>query len=389
MQFNEHLSGPPAGSAKDDTAYWQAFVNQFFSQQATFRLIPLKTEPIDCGDGSKHHDLPQFDIPQVALARFFQLSFEGGIRSMTLTLGKGTVDKGLPGNGHYIENGKSSFIQWMDDSHVVWHGSLRVHFDGEQKFQLFEFNITSHDEFLAHASVLEAAKPSHEWGKQWKNLNDPAPGAKSPEMSKKPKPKTMKSPPGPPPDIALSETIITRQGVPKGVSPFLEMCEVMGYMTPLFHQTQANPGVGPYAALEQYVNTVISASGQVAMANGQGNIPQQPRTPSFGQFGMGASPAAAHMALPGSPHIANTGSPAQGQMQAPAMQLQASQQGTSSSGPSANTSPASNKRRRPSGVKTEDDGGNAIAAGGQVNGMGVAKKPATPRMAKRAKGNPA
>lgn len=146
----------------------------------------------------------------------------------------------------------------------------------------------------------------------------------------------------------------------------------------------------PYTALDQYVNSNVIAGGQPGMVNGQGNIPPQPRTPSFGQFGIGQSPAAAHMALPGSPHVANTGSPAQGQMQAPAMQLQASQQGTSSSGPSANTSPASNKRRRPSGVKTEDDGGNlAIAGGPQVNGIGGAKKPATPRMAKRAKGNPA
>lgn len=222
MQFNEHLSGP-GPNVKDDLAYWQGFVNQFFSQGAVFRLIPSKAEAFDYVDGSKHHDSPQFDIPQVALARFFQLSFEGGIRSMALILGKGTVDKVIPGMGHYIENGKSSFIQWMDDSHVVWHGSLRVQFDGEQKLSLFEFNITNHDEFLAHTSVLEAAKPSHEWGKQWKSLNEPPGGTKSPEMSKKAKPKTTKSPPGPPPDIALSETVITRQGVPKGVSHFLEV----------------------------------------------------------------------------------------------------------------------------------------------------------------------
>lgn len=152
-----------------------------------------------------------------------------------------------------------------------------------------------------------------------------------------------------------------------------------------------NPGLSPYNALEQYV-TATAANQQGQMPNGQGGIPAGPRTPSFGQFSMGASPAAAHMALPGSPHVNNTGSPAQGQMQAPGMQLQQSQQGTSSSGPSANTSPASNKRRRPSGVKTEDDSGaptpGSMGGGPQVNGMG-GKKPATPRMAKRAKGNPA
>lgn len=86
------------------------------------------------------------------------------------------------------------------------------------------------------------------------------------------------------------------------------------------------------------------------------------------------------------------GSPAQGHMQAPGMQLQQSQQGTNSSGPSANTSPASNKRRRPSTVKAEEDSGAPTpgSMGGQVNGVAMAgKKPSTPRLTKRMKSNPA
>lgn len=154
----------------------------------------------------------------------------------------------------------------------------------------------------------------------------------------------------------------------------------MGQMNPLFSFYHANPGLGPYAALEQYVSTNINGG---PMMNGQPG-PQNPRTPSFNQFQMGASPAAAHMNLPGSPHVG--GSPAPGHMQAPAMQMQQSQQGTNSSGPSANTSPASNKRRRPSGVKAEDDGSGPPS---QVNGIqNRPGKPATPRMTKRAKNNP-
>lgn len=171
----------------------------------------------------------------------------------------------------------------------------------------------------------------------------------------------------------------------------IQIVEVMGQMNPLFGFYHSNPGLGPYVALEQYVSTHINGAPQVMNGpmNGPMNgqpMPQGPRTPSFGQFPMGASPAAAHMTLPGSPHM---GSPAQVHMQAPGMQMQHSQQGTGSSGPSANTSPASNKRRRPSGVKTEDDGSGAPTPGGngQVNGMSRAKPP-TPRMTKRAKGNP-
>lgn len=155
----------------------------------------------------------------------------------------------------------------------------------------------------------------------------------------------------------------------------------MGQMNPLFSFCHANPGHGPYAALDQYVGSHIN--GGAPIINGQPGA-QNPRTPSFSQFPMGASPNPAHMKLPGSPHVGH--SPAPGHMQAPAMQLQASQQGTSSSGPSANTSPASNKRRRPSGVKLEDDGSSAPTP--VSNGVRATAKPSTPRMAKRVKGNP-
>jgi hypothetical protein len=169
----------------------------------------------------------------------------------------------------------------------------------------------------------------------------------------------------------------------------LQIVEVMGQMNPLFGFYHSHPGLGPYSALEQYVAQINIGPQAV---NGQA-MQQGPRTPGYGQFPMGASPAATHMQLPGSPHM---GSPAPGHMQAPGMQLQQSQQGTSSSGPSANTSPASNKRRRPSGVKTEEDGSGAPtpaaggAGGGQVNGIQGKGKPSTPRLPpKRVKGNPA
>ncbi len=69
-----------------------------------------------------------------------------------------------------------------------------------------------------------------------------------------------------------------------------------------------------------------------------------------------------------------------------------SQQGTSSGGPSANTSPAGGKRRRPSGVKTEDDMNTPASAptpsgGAQVNGIQGKTKPQTPRMPKKQKVN--
>ena len=158
-------------------------------------------------------------------------------------------------------------------------------------------------------------------------------------------------------------------------------------MNPLFNFYHTNPGLAPYTALEQYVTNI--AAGNAQNMNGQPMQQGPPRTPSFGQFGLGASPHAAHLQLPGSPHI---GSPATGGMQAPGMHPSQSQQGTSSGGPSANTSPAGAKRRRPSGVKTEDEMNTPASAptpqgGAQVNGIQNKAKPPTPRMQKKQKVN--
>lgn len=140
----------------------------------------------------------------------------------------------------------------------------------------------------------------------------------------------------------------------------------MGQMNPLFQYSHLNTNLAPYAALDQYVAQIANgANANLQQAGG-------PRTPGMPNFPLGTSPAQAHLNLPdGSPHI---GSPAQ----APGMQLQQSQHGTSSSGPSANTSPnASNKRRRPSAVKTEDDN--------QPNGNPAKKVNPSPRIGKRSK----
>jgi hypothetical protein len=150
----------------------------------------------------------------------------------------------------------------------------------------------------------------------------------------------------------------------------------MGQMNPLFNYSHQNATLAPYSALDSYVASVAQNGNN---PNQQGHIPSGPRTPGMSNFPIGASPAAAHLQLPdGSPHIS---SPAQ----APGMQLQQSQHGTSSSGPSANTSPnATNKRRRPSTVKGEEEN--------QVNGTPVNKaavKPSPRIGGKRQKGNPA
>ncbi|KAI1371728.1 hypothetical protein F4677DRAFT_284600 [Hypoxylon crocopeplum] len=388
LQFGEHLSGYP-GSRKDDLSYWNSFVAQFFSHRGAFRLslFYIGTDP-----ANEEHADKQYEITQPALARYFHTHYESGIKRINLTFEKGITDRPLPNGCHLIENQKANLTYWFDNSHVVATGTLRAQFDSEQKLELLEFITQGHEEYHSRKMVIEAAKPAHNWVKDWLKVNGQD-SRLSPEMSKKGKAKQMKSPPNPPPDIDLPQSAVKQNiGITEAVFQFLEIIEVVGQMNPLFNFYHTHPGLSPYAALEQYVSQNITNIPQQSVVNGQPQVngPPNPRTPSFGQFPMGASPAATHLQLPNSPHI---GSPAQGHMQAPGMQLQQSQQGTNSSGPSANTSPASNKRRRPSTVKAEEDSGAPTPAsmgGPQVNGVTMAgKKPPTPRMPKRMKGNPA
>ncbi len=164
----------------------------------------------------------------------------------------------------------------------------------------------------------------------------------------------------------------------------------MGHMSSLFTFCHEHPNLTAFGSLDQFVMNMNNSP----MPNGQMPIPQGgPRTPSMGQFPMGASPHASHLPPPGSPHV--VGSPVPGVMQAPGMHPSQSQQGTTSNGPSATTSPAGTKRRRASGIKAEDDmngGPTSVptpAGNPQINGLQGKAKPPTPRMQKKQKVNAA
>jgi hypothetical protein len=382
MQFSEHLSGFSGIKGRDDLEYWNGFVRRFFSHKGAFKHSIL------IRDGEDQVQQKHYEIAYPAIARYFHTHFDSGVKSMQLVMDKGTTDRTMPNDCHMIWNDKASLIYWFEDgAHLVATGTLRVYFDSEHKFDIFEFETTGHEEYVSRRLVIQAARPSHNWVKEWRNLNSQDP-KQSPEMSKKSKPKPAKAPPGPPPDIELPHSVVkSGMGITEAVYQFLEMVEIMGQMNPLFGYYHAHPGLAPYAALDQYLNQV-NATAQAM--NGQVMPQGGPRTPGFGQFQVGASPAMANQMLPGSPHM--VGSPVPVPMSAPMMQLQASQQGTNSSGPSANTSPAqnNNKRRRPSTVKAEEDAPASaptpVPIGTpQLNGVQLKGKPPTPRMPKRHK----
>lgn len=185
----------------------------------------------------------------------------------------------------------------------------------------------------------------------------------------------------------------------------------MNVMSELMHFAQ-DKKMRPDQALDAWVEQFEGQQGgqQQQLGNPQINLPPNGmqmgnRTPSMGNMQMPqgqqqqrnfSSPSVANLNLPmqngvnGSPHISNhpglqapgmmppnshTPSPHQGNMAAPPMVPQHSQQGTNSSAASANTSPNVNNKRRRSTVKDEDSA---------PDGAGPRVKP-SPRMTKKAK----
>ena len=166
------------------------------------------------------------------------------------------------------------------------------------------------------------------------------------------------------------------------------MAEVFSAMTPLIQYSQHNPNLNPREAFEKMVSDAAARNAQLAAMAGNGGSPMQNMNVQrpLGMVGPNqfASPALQHLGLPnqGSPHLSgpnHTPSPAQNHVGGPvAMAHQQSQQGSNLSGSqinSANTSPnVTNKRRRPSAVKQEDDGG------GEANGTGAKAVKPSPKI---------
>jgi hypothetical protein len=68
--------------------------------------------------------------------------------------------------------------------------------------------------------VLDAIRPLHEWGKEFRTLQD---GKQSPEMNKK-KAKALKSPAQPPPEFSIPQSKVkTSMGITPSLFQFLEV----------------------------------------------------------------------------------------------------------------------------------------------------------------------
>ena len=109
---------------------------------------------------------------------------------------------------------------------------MRAQFDSEQRIELFEFVCTDHEEYISRKLVIDAAKPQHNWVKEWHKVNTQD-SKQSPEMSKKGKGKQMKSPQSAPPDITLPGSSVKQSvGLTEAVNQFLEVSITLPQQSP-------------------------------------------------------------------------------------------------------------------------------------------------------------
>lgn len=77
---------------------------------------------------------------------------------------------------------------------------------------------------MPRTKIVEAARPLHEWQKEWHKVNAQPDGKQSPEMSKKAKARPMKSPQNQPPEIDIPDSKVKlNMGITPSVFRFLEV----------------------------------------------------------------------------------------------------------------------------------------------------------------------
>lgn len=353
--YAENLGGFASRGEVADLNYWHSFVDRFYSPAGVLRQGVWSPQ-----GGSK-----QFEISTPALARYYLTQFNSGIKQIQMVV-EGAREHNMPNGGHMVDAAKAYFIYWFtNDTQLFTNGHLRAHFDMHYKIDMLDFTVTSHNEFVPR-HLLQSLEASEQ--------------KQSPKTTKNAGKRAQKQAQS----ITLPESMVTANGVPGLVLDFLEMAETISHMQMLFNYSQQNPNFSPPEALHNLVNA-LQTHGPTAQFAAPMNPGMQPvpRAQSINGPSQFASPAMAHLGLPGSqgsPHLTGSAhaSPAQSQIAgAPGMPVQPS--------PVINNSPnvGGNKRRRASTVKMESEDGSEVNGTGA---QGAGKVKASPRVPKRQKG---
>ncbi|KIW01195.1 uncharacterized protein PV09_07244 [Verruconis gallopava] len=354
FNFASKLGAFKAGQQQNDFSYWQAFVQQHFTDDAIFRLVlPDQLS----GDGKT------FQVHAAGLARYFYTQFQTDIDQVQLVL-DGSLEKTLSETHTLVIADRSRMLYWFrDGTQLVWNGFFTILYNNN-KIEHLNFETHEHETYLPRTKLEELCVQTSP------NQN------RSPKLTKT-KQQKGQQPSEPAFDMRrLPSTQITVFGIHKRLQAYLELAETMNAMEPLITFSRERPHLSVPQALSLLVESYNAnppnlpnfqqpnSSGQIQGAFPPGGV-QGSRPP-----GMMQSPALSNSGLPVQANGA-TPSPHQNNM-APPMQPSMSQTSHHSG---SNTSPnvgGGNKRRRSTaaGVKGEED----------VNGGAAPKVKQSPRM---------
>ncbi|RMZ77615.1 hypothetical protein DV737_g4298, partial [Chaetothyriales sp. CBS 132003] len=374
--FQNSLANPSNGQ---ELSCWDAIVRKFFSPFGTLRHQFVRP---DAGQDNKTFIRPDdgkeyktFLLHYSSLARYLHAHFLSGITQILLQSYDHPKVSGQSSE-ILVSCPKASLTYVFDnDVRVSTQGALTASFDETNKITRLEIAARAWEEYLPR-SVLTPTSPKDSKVKVTKKNQAQAGANLIPHLV------PVKS--------------VGAFGVPQKIWSWLEVIEVMNSMSPLIDYCNSHNGIGPREGMiriaqEQaqniaHANQALRLQNQIArQANGQIAFVPGMAMNGPNQF---ASPAAVHLGLPqaqGSPHhpsSVHTPSPGQNPAGGVPMVPQMSAQGSlsGSQGASTNTSPnVSNKRRRASQIKAEEEG---AAQGGDT----VTKVKGSPRIVKRQKG---
>ncbi|KAJ9630216.1 hypothetical protein H2204_008577 [Knufia peltigerae] len=343
IMYQDTLANP---DRPNDLDYWEHTIARYFSPLGSMRQQLFS---------NKNGIDKSFQLQFPTLARYYHTHFVAGVKQILLQSFDHNQNK-LPNGGVHIWSTNASLTYvFNNDIRVTTTGQLRVIFDEFTKIEHLNISTSGWQEYIPRSALTQPASPEET--------------KSSPKINKNLKRAQGKA--NAPAQMIIPTSGVGEWGVPSHIFQFLEITEVMTAMAPLMEYFHSHPGIGPRDSLlrvtqenaqnmAQMNNARLqnqmarAANGQVPFGN-QMNGPTMMNSPAMGHLGV---PQAQGSPMMGGP--VHTPSPAQNAgTGGVAMMHQMSAQGSNlsgSQGPSTNTSPnVSNKRRRASAVKVEDD----------------------------------
>ncbi|KAF7354861.1 hypothetical protein MSAN_01400600 [Mycena sanguinolenta] len=294
MQFSGLLGvdAPTVQSQKLHLSYWDNLVREYFTPKALVKLTLWR-------DSLKNEAKP-FEIGVPILPRFFLVTTQSGVKSMSLTLDGARERLYQPGHA-IVECVSAVWTCRYSNGHIVTlRGPLTAHLiictvppqsvppNGASppyvlKFDDFEFDATSHDKYIALESISGARRTEEAPPPTPANGVGSGSGAGADEDKKWEEPRQIID------NASIPGEPVNAFGIPQATMRCLELAESVGQMAELISFAKEQE-VGPLDALKSLADKIREEQPQLTMMNGFG-------TNNFFPGGSSSMPSAAHGTL--------------------------------------------------------------------------------------------